>query len=86
MHLLINVLKSILFVFSGLFVLAFSLWMAGPGLSEAEVHVIRWQYLLPLLFWCVGMILHFQKKYRILGAVLMVIPTLFYLLLAVGVL
>ncbi|MFN4215114.1 hypothetical protein [Exiguobacterium sp.] len=68
-------------VLSGLFVLACSLWLSGPGIAETDTPDYRWYFMLWFLLWTIGFLLQFKKQTKWLGVLLTLIPTLFYLFL-----
>lgn len=68
-------------VLSGLFVLASSLWLSGPGIAETDTPDYRWYFMLWFLLWTIGFLLQFKQRTKSMGLVLTFIPTLYYLFL-----
>ncbi|MGD6871433.1 hypothetical protein ACQCU1_04445 [Sutcliffiella horikoshii] len=66
-------------VVTGLFVLLFTLWLAGPGMSETETSQYNLWYLLILSIWVIGLTLQFNNKFKTMGVIVTLLPVMFYL-------
>ncbi|MCG1020830.1 hypothetical protein [Sutcliffiella horikoshii] len=70
-------------VLSGLYVLLFSLWLAGPGIAETETPTYNLWYLLFFVVWLIGLTLQFKRPLRKIGISTTLLPFMFYLVLTV---
>ncbi len=70
-------------VLSGLLVLLFSLWLAGPGIAETETPTYNFWYLLFFVVWLIGLSLQFKRPLRKIGFSITLVPFIFYLVLTV---
>ncbi|WP_215145044.1 hypothetical protein [Exiguobacterium qingdaonense] len=69
-------------VLSGLFVLLCSLWLSGPGIAETDTPDYRWHFMLWFVLWTIGFILQFRGRTIWIGLSITMIPTLYYVVLA----
>jgi hypothetical protein len=70
-------------VMSGLYVLLFSLWLAGPGIAETETPTYNPWYLLFFVVWLIGLSLQFKRPLRKIGFSTTLLPLMYYLFLTV---
>ncbi|ERN54051.1 hypothetical protein M3689_02280 [Alkalihalophilus marmarensis] len=70
-------------IFSGAFVLLFSLWMSGPGIAETDEPTYRLYFMIPFLVWLIGVFIQFYYKHFLFGFFVTLGATFFYVSLVV---
>jgi hypothetical protein len=67
---------------SGVFVLSMSILLTfGPGMTETDTPNYMWYNLLFFVLWAFGFVLQFRKTTKVIGLIITLVPTLYYLIL-----